>query len=109
VRAVLDQVLGGDGYQVLDEHPDGSRWCRASRRCGCASGRGLLTAERTALTCSVTCPGWPPATRPGWSGGRTGATILTSAKTLPGLRLLQKYAVRCGGGRNHAMGLGTWS
>jgi len=36
----------------------------------------------------------------------TGATILDIRKTLPGLRLLQKYAVRCGGGRNHRMGLG---
>ena len=36
----------------------------------------------------------------------TGCAIRDSRKTLPGLRLLQKYAVRCGGGVNHRMGLG---
>jgi nicotinate-nucleotide pyrophosphorylase (carboxylating) len=36
----------------------------------------------------------------------TGAQILDTRKTLPGLRLLQKYAVRCGGGTNHRLGLG---
>jgi nicotinate-nucleotide pyrophosphorylase (carboxylating) len=36
----------------------------------------------------------------------TGASIRDSRKTLPGLRALQKYAVRCGGGINHRMGLG---
>jgi nicotinate-nucleotide pyrophosphorylase (carboxylating) len=35
----------------------------------------------------------------------TGAAIVDTRKTLPGLRLLQKYAVRCGGGRNHRFGL----
>lgn len=35
----------------------------------------------------------------------TGASIVDTRKTLPGLRLLQKYAVRCGGGRNHRFGL----
>jgi len=35
----------------------------------------------------------------------TGAVILDTRKTTPGLRLLQKYAVRCGGGRNHRFGL----
>lgn len=35
----------------------------------------------------------------------TGAVILDTRKTLPGLRLAQKYAVRCGGGRNHRIGL----
>ncbi len=36
----------------------------------------------------------------------TGCRIRDSRKTLPGLRVLQKYAVRCGGGVNHRMGLG---
>ena len=35
----------------------------------------------------------------------TGCTILDTRKTLPGLRLAQKYAVRCGGGQNHRIGL----
>src|SRR5206468_12212974 len=35
----------------------------------------------------------------------TGATILDTRKTTPGLRALEKYAVRCGGGRNHRLGL----
>ena len=35
----------------------------------------------------------------------TGATILDTRKTTPGLRALEKYAVRCGGGTNHRLGL----
>jgi nicotinate-nucleotide pyrophosphorylase (carboxylating) len=36
----------------------------------------------------------------------TGAVVRDTRKTTPGLRVLEKYAVRCGGGRNHRMGLG---
>ena len=50
VRAVLDQVLGADGYQVLDEHPDGSRLVPGEPALRVRGPvRGLLTAERTAL------------------------------------------------------------
>jgi nicotinate-nucleotide pyrophosphorylase (carboxylating) len=108
VRAALDQVLGPDGYQVLDESRDGERLVPgvpALRVLGPV--RGLLTAERTALNLLCHLSGIATATA-AWVDAvhGTGAVILDTRKTLPGLRLLQKYAVRCGGGRNHRMGLG---
>ncbi len=73
-----------------------------------ASGpaRALLTAERPALNFLQTLSG--TATRARHYVDvirRTGARILDTRKTLPGLRRAQKYAVRCGGGENHRMGL----
>jgi nicotinate-nucleotide pyrophosphorylase (carboxylating) len=108
VRAVLDAVLGADGYQVLDELPDGSRLAEgdvALRVRGPV--RGLLTAERTALNLLCHLSGVATATA-AWVDAvdGTGTRILDTRKTLPGLRLLQKYAVRCGGGVNHRLGLG---
>jgi nicotinate-nucleotide pyrophosphorylase (carboxylating) len=107
-RAVLDAVLGADGYQVLDELPDG-----AALRPGVPAlrvrgpVRGLLTAERTALNLLCHLSGVATATA-AWVAevAGTGTQILDTRKTLPGLRLLQKYAVRRGGGVNHRMGLG---
>ncbi|GAA4228079.1 nicotinate-nucleotide pyrophosphorylase (carboxylating) [Streptosporangium album] len=68
--------------------------------------RDLLTAERTALNLLTHLSGvatltgrWVRAVR------GTGARIRDSRKTLPGLRALEKYAVRCGGGVNHRMSL----
>ena len=69
--------------------------------------RGLLTAERTALNLVCHLSGVATATR-AWvdAVAGTGARIRDTRKTLPGLRLLEKYAVRCGGGVNHRLGLG---
>ena len=68
--------------------------------------RGLLTAERTALNLLQMLSGIATLTR------RyaecligTGCVLLDTRKTVPGLRRLSKYAVRCGGGVNHRMGL----
>jgi nicotinate-nucleotide pyrophosphorylase (carboxylating) len=108
VRAVLDAVLGRDAYDVLDERPDGSRLVPGRPALQVrAQVQGLLTAERTALNLLCHLSGVATATA-AWvdAVAGTGATILDIRKTLPGLRLLQKYAVRCGGGRNHRMGLG---
>jgi nicotinate-nucleotide pyrophosphorylase (carboxylating) len=66
---------------------------------------GLLTAERTALNflghlsgiASITAL-WADAARP--------ARVRDTRKTVPGTRVLAKYAVRCGGGVNHRMGVG---
>jgi nicotinate-nucleotide pyrophosphorylase (carboxylating) len=68
---------------------------------------GLLTAERTALNLLCHLSGVATATA-AWvdAVAGTGVSIRDSRKTLPGLRALQKYAVRCGGGVNHRMGLG---
>jgi len=71
-----------------------------------AGGRGLLTAERTALNFLQRLSGIATATAVYVAAVRgTRAAILDTRKTLPGWRALEKYAVRCGGGRNHRMGL----
>jgi nicotinate-nucleotide pyrophosphorylase (carboxylating) len=72
----------------------------------CAA-RALLTGERTALNFLCHLSGVASATRmlvdlvAGWP-----AHIVCTRKTTPGLRVLEKYAVRCGGGSNHRFGLG---
>ena len=67
----------------------------------------MLTAERTLLNFLTHLSGIATATR-AWVDAveGTGASIRDTRKTLPGLRMLEKYAVRCGGGVNHRMGLG---
>jgi nicotinate-nucleotide pyrophosphorylase (carboxylating) len=67
----------------------------------------VLGAERTMLNFVTHLSGIASATRQ-WADAvaGTGAVIRDTRKTLPGLRSLQKYAVRCGGGENHRMGLG---
>jgi nicotinate-nucleotide pyrophosphorylase (carboxylating) len=68
--------------------------------------RALVTAERSALNFLQTLTGTATVTAAYVDIVRgTGCTILDTRKTLPGLRLAQKYAVRCGGGQNHRMGL----
>jgi nicotinate-nucleotide pyrophosphorylase (carboxylating) len=66
----------------------------------------ILTAERTALNLLCHLSGVATLTR-SWvlAVAGTGAQIRDTRKTLPGLRALQKYAVRCGGGVNHRMSL----
>jgi nicotinate-nucleotide pyrophosphorylase (carboxylating) len=73
-----------------------------------ASGpvRDLLTAERTALNLLTHLSGVATLTRVWTDTIRgSGARVRDTRKTLPGLRALQKYAVRCGGGLNHRMSL----
>ncbi|MDS4026566.1 MAG: carboxylating nicotinate-nucleotide diphosphorylase [Candidatus Contendobacter sp.] len=68
--------------------------------------RALLTGERTALNFLQALSGTATlARRYADLVAGTGATILDTRKTLPGLRLAQKYAVRCGGCQNHRIGL----
>jgi nicotinate-nucleotide pyrophosphorylase (carboxylating) len=108
LRAVLDAVLGPGGCRLDGVLPDGRRLrpgdvvLRVE-----APVRGLLTAERTALNFLCHLSGVATATS-AWvdAVAGTGCRIRDSRKTLPGLRLLQKYAVRCGGGVNHRLGLG---
>ncbi|RZA32787.1 MAG: carboxylating nicotinate-nucleotide diphosphorylase [Lysobacteraceae bacterium] len=70
------------------------------------SARGLLTAERTCLNFLQTLSAVATSTALHVAAvAGTGAAILDTRKTIPGLRVAQKYAVRCGGGRNHRMGL----
>jgi nicotinate-nucleotide pyrophosphorylase (carboxylating) len=67
----------------------------------------VLGMERTMLNLLTHLSGIASATR-SWVDAiaGTGAEIRDTRKTTPGLRLLEKYAVRCGGGVNHRMGLG---
>lgn len=68
--------------------------------------RGLLTAERTAINFVQLLSGVATRTRAYVAAvAGTGAKIVDTRKTLPGLRLAQKYAVRVGGGTNHRIGL----
>jgi nicotinate-nucleotide pyrophosphorylase (carboxylating) len=71
-----------------------------------AATRLLLTAERTSLNLLCHLSGVATLTRR-WADelAGTGAVVRDTRKTMPGLRALEKYAVRCGGGANHRMGL----
>jgi len=68
--------------------------------------RALLTGERAALNWLQTLSGTATATA-NWvrKVAHTSVTLLDTRKTIPGLRLAQKYAVRCGGAGNHRLGL----
>ncbi|ROU07310.1 carboxylating nicotinate-nucleotide diphosphorylase [Lysobacter enzymogenes] len=68
--------------------------------------RALVSAERASLNFLQTLSGTATVTaRYVAAVAGTGTRILDTRKTLPGLRLAQKYAVRCGGGVNHRIGL----
>ena len=68
--------------------------------------RPILTGERTALNFLQTLSGTATAAnRYVEAVAGTGCRILDTRKTLPGLRLAQKYAARCGGAQNHRLGL----
>ncbi len=68
--------------------------------------RSLLTAERTALNFLQSLSGTATETsRYVQAVAGSNVKILDTRKTIPGLRLAQKYAVRCGGGHNHRIGL----
>jgi nicotinate-nucleotide pyrophosphorylase (carboxylating) len=105
---VLDEVLGPDEYKVLNRISDGTRVQPGdSLMTVDARTRGLLTAERTMLNLVCHLSGIATVTA-AWVQAAQGsrAQIRDTRKTLPGLRALQKYAVRVGGGVNHRMGLG---
>jgi nicotinate-nucleotide pyrophosphorylase (carboxylating) len=105
---VLDEVLGADGYQVLDRVQDGARLQAGESLLTLrAETRGLLTAERTMLNLICHLSGIATVTA-AWVDAVEGthAKVRDTRKTLPGLRALQKYAVRVGGGVNHRLGLG---
>jgi nicotinate-nucleotide pyrophosphorylase (carboxylating) len=104
--AVFDAVSEGDAeIQVVTA--DGTR---VSRGDVLLTARGrtrdLLTAERTALNLLCHLSGVATATRQ-WADALDGtaARVRDTRKTTPGLRVLEKYAVRCGGGVNHRMSL----
>ncbi len=70
------------------------------------SARAMLTAERSALNTAQHLSGIATLTRTYVDAiAGTGATLLDTRKTIPGLRYLEKYATRTGGAQNHRMGL----
>jgi len=70
------------------------------------SSKALLTGERTALNFLQTLSGTATLTsRYAQAIAGTGVKLLDTRKTIPGLRRAQKYAVSCGGGHNHRVGL----
>jgi nicotinate-nucleotide pyrophosphorylase (carboxylating) len=104
----LDEVIGSDGYQVLHRVEDSTRVSPGEPLLTVrAETRGLLTAERTMLNLVCHLSGIATVTA-AWVDAVDGtkARIRDTRKTLPGLRALQKYAVRVGGGVNHRLGLG---
>ncbi len=105
--AVLD-LAGVPAEAVQPRRSDGNR-IQAGDEVMRISGplREMLGAERTLLNFLTHLSGIATATR-AWvdAVAGTGAVIRDTRKTTPGLRELEKYAVRCGGGENHRMGLG---
>ena len=100
-RALDPEVRIDWRVQDGDRVPSGTVLATLSGR-----ARALVTAERSALNFLQTLSGTATTTAAYVEAVRgTGCTILDTRKTLPGLRLAQKYAVRCGGGQNHRIGL----
>jgi nicotinate-nucleotide pyrophosphorylase (carboxylating) len=92
---------------VAWERTDGERVAPGEVLCRLRGpARALLTGERTALNFLQTLCGTATLARR-WADAvaGTGARVLDTRKTVPGLRLAQKYAVACGGCHNHRIGL----
>ena len=91
------ELLASDGDHV----PAGGNLMRLS-----GNARAMLTAERSALNTVQHLSGIATMTHEYVRAiGDTGCVLLDTRKTIPGLRHLEKYATRMGGGRNHRMGL----
>lgn len=95
---VMDiEILAGEGESV----PRGSDLMRLA-----GNARAMLTAERSALNTVQHLSGIATMTRAYVDAiAGTGCILLDTRKTIPGLRVLEKYATRMGGARNHRMGL----
>ncbi|MEQ8206759.1 MAG: carboxylating nicotinate-nucleotide diphosphorylase [Woeseia sp.] len=114
-----DMVLAGQPwadrvFRILDEDVkitwrvrDGERLTAGDTLCTLrGTARALLSAERTALNFLQTLSATATSTaRYVAAVAHTKARILDTRKTIPGLRRAQKYAVTCGGGQNHRVGL----
>jgi len=105
-RMVFD-VASGRTVAFEAKVQDGDRVARGQVLATVAGPtRALLSAERTALNLLCRMSGVATHTR-AWADALAGtkATVLDTRKTTPGLRILEKYAVRAGGGTNKRMGL----
>lgn len=107
VAALIDAVCGDDASDVEYLAADGDRVAAGQPVARVTAPTGLmLTAERTALNLLCRLSGIATLTRR-WVDELAGtpARVRDTRKTTPGLRALEKYAVRCGGGVNHRFGL----
>ncbi|HZG02333.1 MAG TPA: carboxylating nicotinate-nucleotide diphosphorylase [Streptomyces sp.] len=105
-EAVLS-VVCTEEFEVERHAEDGDRVSAGQKLLSVRTRtRDLLTAERSALNLLCRLSGIATATR-AWTDvlEGTGAKVRDTRKTTPGLRALEKYAVRCGGGVNHRMSL----
>ena len=97
--AVVFEVRWGDGAHV---QPGDTIATVAGQ------ARAMLTAERTALNILQRLSGIATLTSRFVTAAAGRITVLDTRKTMPGWRLLEKYAVRCGGGTNHRQRLDDW-
>jgi nicotinate-nucleotide pyrophosphorylase (carboxylating) len=107
VAAAVIEVVCGDAARLDQLVDDGARVRPGDALMTVeAPTRALLTAERSALNLLCHLSGVATLTAR-WSDALDGTTarVRDTRKTIPGLRALQKYAVRCGGGVNHRMSL----
>ncbi|MDK1472333.1 carboxylating nicotinate-nucleotide diphosphorylase [Streptomyces sp. 549] len=107
VAEAILSVVCTDEFEVERHVEDGDRVTPGTRLLTVrARTRDLLTGERSALNLLCRLSGIATATR-AWADvlEGTGAHVRDTRKTTPGLRALEKYAVRCGGGLNHRFSL----
>ena len=107
VAAAVFEVATDDAVEITWLADDGARVGRGDVLMSLtAATRGLLTGERVALNLLCRLSGIATLTRR-WADAIDGTTaaVRDTRKTTPGLRALEKYAVRCGGGVNHRMSL----
>lgn len=105
--AALAFTFLDDGVAISRHVRDGAR-AGANETIAIIEGRAhpILTGERTALNLLARLSGIATATRAlADAVAHTKARIADTRKTTPGLRALERYAVRCGGGQNHRFGL----
>lgn len=107
VAEAVISVVCTDEFEVERHVEDGDRVEAGQKLLSVTTRtRDLLTAERSALNLLCRLSGIATATR-AWADALDGtkAKVRDTRKTTPGLRSLEKYAVRCGGGVNHRMSL----
>lgn len=108
-REWFDEVFAqlDPAVRVTWQTQDGERVAAGGALCEVEGpARALLTGERTAINFLQTLSGTATlARRYADAVAHTRARVLDTRKTVPGLRLAQKYAVRCGGCANHRVGL----
>jgi nicotinate-nucleotide pyrophosphorylase (carboxylating) len=107
VAAAVYDLTSGRTVEFVAKARDGERVARGDLLAAVTGPtRVLLTAERTALNLLSRMSGVATHTR-AWADALAGtmAQVLDTRKTTPGLRTLEKYAVRAGGGTNKRMGL----